>query len=40
MQTLEGLKAKMQTLQQMAQQYGLSLDTHEEEQKQYSQLLE
>ena len=38
--TLDELKTKMNKLQQIASTYGISLETHDESQKQYKQLIE
>lgn len=38
--TLDELKMKMNKLQQIAQTYGISLETHDDNQKQYKMLIE
>ena len=38
--TLDDLRSKMSKLQSIAQQYGISLDTHDENQRSYQLLME
>ena len=38
--TLDDLRSKMSKLQSIAQQYGISLDSHDENQRQYQALME
>ena len=38
--TLDELKVKMSKLQEIASHYGISLETHDEDQKQYKELME